>query len=143
MCEIKAINFPSEYNGIYSFDKFNGTLEGGRPVFQRNGKCVWWHRLYRHWWVGPCENVGKNTGFAYAKEHVDCPSYEQTWWRGGSNTFLNDVHVYIPLPPFAPQGNAYLADWSSSIAGVNIIIRKGQYKRTCKPVYKNGKFKCS
>jgi hypothetical protein len=30
-----------------------------------NDKCVWWHQQYRHWWVGPCENVGTNSGFAY------------------------------------------------------------------------------
>jgi hypothetical protein len=135
---------PPEYNGIYYFDKLIDSFEGNRPVYQRNGKCVWWHQQYRHWWVGPCENVGLNTGYAYAKEDSACPTHEQTWRRSGSNEFIRDAHVSeFPTDSSASAAAADLLSWSSATSGVNVIIRNGRYKQTCRPVYKNGKFKCS
>jgi hypothetical protein len=134
----------SEYNGIYSFNSLKDSFEGNQPVYQMNGKCVWWHRQYRHWWVGLCENVGLNTGYAFAKEDVDCPSYEQTWRRGGSDEFLNGVHVYTKY--YEAAGSSYYSppiSWSSATAGVNSVIRNGRFRKNCRPVYKNGKFKCS
>jgi hypothetical protein len=138
---------PPEYNGIYSFDIMNDYLEGNRPVYQRNGKCVWWHLQYRHWWIGPCENVGMNTGYAYVKKDSDCPSYEHIWMRGGSDEFLHNVRVSLiyfdraPVAPAIPSGDGTL-DWSTATAGVNSIIRNGQYKRICQPVYRHGRHRC-
>jgi hypothetical protein len=132
-----------EYDGYYH--QLKNFLEGNRPVFEMTGNCVWWHQQYRHWWVGPCENVGLNSGYAYAKEDVDCPSDEQTWRRGGSDEFLNGVHVSLSqsFAAPAPEASAVLLDETSPTAPVNAIIRNGRYKQTCRPVYKNGKFKCS
>jgi hypothetical protein len=150
---------PPEYNGIYSFNKLNDSPEGNRPVYQKNGKCVWWHRQYRHWWIGPCENVGMNTGYAYVKEDSDCPSYENTWRRGGSDEFLHNVHVSLiyfdraPAAPAIPSGGGILI-WSAvsagvksiirttATAGVNSIFRNGWYKHICQPVYRHGRPRC-
>jgi hypothetical protein len=139
---------PPEYNGIYYFDKLNDSVEGNRPVYQMNGKCVWWHQQFRHWWVGSCENVGLNTGYAYAKEDSICPSHELTWRRGGSNEFLNGAYIIMieeNVYKEAARAESYAStpDWSSATSGINAIIRNGRYKQTCRPVYKNGKFKCS
>ncbi len=46
-------------------------------------KCIWWYREYRHWWIGPCENVGTNSGYAYIYPDVRCPSpsYGSKWTK--------------------------------------------------------------
>jgi len=129
-----------QYNGQYQFDYYSGFLEGNRPVFQRNGKCVWWHRQYRHWWIGPCENVGQNSGFAYIEQDVYCPGGDVLIRRGGSDEIIRDAKVYYQS--YAAAGG-HEPDESSSTAGVNAIIRNGRYKQTCRPVYRNGKFGCS
>ncbi len=137
---VNVQNMSSEYDGKYGFDYFSGFLEGNRPVFERNGKCVWWHRQYRHWWVGPCENVGLNAGYAYAEEDFSCPRGDQVWRRGGSNEIIHNAIAYFEI--YAAAGGLE-PDQSSSTAGVNAIIRNGRYKQTCRPVYRNGSFRCS
>jgi hypothetical protein len=51
---------------------------------------------YRHWWVGPCENLGTNSGYAYMEIGFDCPKNSGTWmnveWRrGGSDQRLSGI----------------------------------------------------
>ncbi len=85
-----------------------------------------------------------NNGYAYTTEDVDCPTYQHTWRRGGSNQFLNGVHVDIFSSCLGQgQTHAQSVGLTSATSGVNMIILKGQYKKICRPVYKNGKFKCS
>jgi hypothetical protein len=128
-----------EYNGRYQFDYFNGFLEGNRPVFQRNGKCVWWHRKYRHWWIGPCENVGMNDGFAYFEQDRECPWGDLVINRGGSEEIIYNAKVNYEAAAATGGGEPHQ---SSGTAGVNAIIRNGQYKQICRPVYRNGRFRC-
>jgi hypothetical protein len=130
-----------EYNGRYQFDSDYGFLEGNRPVFEKTGECVWWHRQSRHWWVGPCENVGLNDGYAYGEGDSHCPSsHELVWRRGGSDEIIHDVVVY---KSFMAASGGHKPDHSSGTAGVNAIIRNGRYKQTCRPVYRNFSFRCS
>jgi hypothetical protein len=129
-----------EYNGNYDLDYQNIFLEGNRAIFEKNGTCVWWHRQYRHWRIGPCENVGLNAGYAYAEEDFDCPDLEQTWRRGGSNEILHGARVLVETIAFESEG--YEPEQTSATAGVNAVIRNGRYKQICKPVYKNGRFRC-
>jgi hypothetical protein len=137
---VKITNMSAEYNGQYQFDYGNGYLEGNRPVFQRNGNCVWWHRQYRHWWVGPCENVGLNDGYAYLEGDNECPaSHKHAWRRGGSDEIILDAMVYW-FAAASAGGDKPIQ--SSGTAGVNAIIRNGRYTQMCHPVYRNGRFKC-
>ena len=61
-------------------------------------KCLWWHRQYHHWWIGPCDKIGKNEGYAYIDEDVSCPQ-GGIWRRGGSDEFINDVKNLDLCPP--------------------------------------------
>jgi hypothetical protein len=153
---------PTEYNGHYGLDCQNIFLEGNRAIFEKDGKCVWWHRQYRHWWIGPCENVGWNAGYAYAEEDFDCPDLEQTWRRGGSNEILHGACVLVEqLTPAvedvsstsyssqfhsgekpASNSDGYAPKQTSATVGVNAVIRNGRYKQICRPVYRNGRFRC-
>jgi hypothetical protein len=107
---------------------------------KKNGTCLWWHRQYRHWWIGPCENVGLNEGYAFAEEDFDCPDVKQTWRRGGSNEILHGARVDIEY--VSAQAEGYIPEESSATAGVNAVIRNGRYKQICKPVYRSGRFRC-
>ncbi len=127
-----------EYDGHYSASLKNGYLEGNRIVYEKNGKCVWWHRQYRHWWVGPCENVGLNDGYAYAESDVECPS-GSLWRRGGSDEYLHSAEVAWRI---LASAGGYEPHQSSGTAGVNAVIRNGRYKQTCRPVYRYGRFRC-
>jgi hypothetical protein len=90
---ITIANMDPEYDNIY--EKIENIYEANRPIYQKNGKCIWWHQLYRHWWTGPCENVGTNTGFAYIEGDEKCPvSFTNTivWRRGGSDEVIPGVN---------------------------------------------------
>jgi hypothetical protein len=132
---VNIISMTPEYTGEYMSLRY---LEGNRLVYKMNGKCIWWHRQYRHWWVGPCENVGLNSGYAYIDEDTNSPWFG-TWRRGGSDEIIQNV--IIEGYSVAPSGGD-TTHQSSGTAGVNAIIRNGRYKQTCRPVYKNGRLRC-
>ena len=51
--------------------------------------CLWWHKPYRHWWIGHCSSRGDNSGLAWLEPDVLCPNMSQDGWRrGGSDTKL-------------------------------------------------------
>ena len=51
--------------------------------------CLWWHKPYRHWWIGHCSSRGDNSGLAWLEPDVLCPNDSQDGWRrGGSDTEL-------------------------------------------------------
>jgi hypothetical protein len=129
-----------EYDGAYHNDYQNIFLEGNRAVFEKNGTCVWWHRQYRHWWIGPCENVGLNVGYAYGEEDFVCPYSVKTWRRGGSNEILHGARVFLSI--FVPYSGGHILEQSSTTAAVNAVIRNGHYKQTCRPIYRSGRFRC-
>ena len=45
----------------------------GKQIFVSDAYCVWWHREFRHWWIGDCQNVGTNSGYAYIDSDERCP----------------------------------------------------------------------
>ncbi len=89
--------------------------------------------------MGPCENVGMNSGYAYAEEDVDCPAAAKVWRKGGSDIIIQDVELFFYT---AAGAGGDSTQQSSGTAGVNAIIRNGRYKQTCRMVYKNGRFRC-
>jgi hypothetical protein len=88
-------NLSPEYDGTYRFDFQNKFLQGNQTVFETNGNCVWWHQQYRHWWVGSCDNIGINAGYAYAEEDVDCPVSAKVWRIGGSDECIQNVELFL------------------------------------------------
>jgi len=47
--------------------------------------CVSWNSQSKHWWITPCNIIGKNQGLAWLKENVRCP-YDGTTWSKSGNT---------------------------------------------------------
>jgi len=73
-------------------------LTNGRGVYRaiKDPKnCIWWHKLYRHWWLGDCRKRGNNHGFAYLQPDKTCPhgDTEGEWKRGGSDEVLKKGKV--------------------------------------------------
>jgi hypothetical protein len=132
-------------------------LEGNRPIYKADNDddCVWWEKSERRWWSGPCENVGTSSGFAYLAEDYRCPygqyGKQADWKRGGSDDVV-DLFSKYPQKAittsnsggFLEQNSAGPADESpmTATAAVNVIVRNGRYKQTCRFVYRNGIFKC-
>ena len=52
-----------------------------------NKFCIWWHKQWRHWWLGDCDNIGQNLGYAYLGPDKSCPNEGKSgdWRRGGSD----------------------------------------------------------
>ena len=36
-------------------------------------RCIWWHKPYRHWWLGHCKSLGENQGHAWLAPDSLCP----------------------------------------------------------------------
>jgi len=47
--------------------------------------CIWWHKRYRHWWMGHCSSRGQNNGNVYLGPDKLCPSdgLNGEWKSGG------------------------------------------------------------
>ena len=69
---------------ITSFD-FTGTYIALKPTLNETQKgfyqnenrpqyCMWWHKPFRHWWIGSCANRGDNSGFAWLDPPTLCPT---------------------------------------------------------------------
>ena len=138
-------------------------IEANRPIFsglnERTGKCLWWHHQYRHWWIGPCDLISQNAGFAYIQEDVSCPgkckteegadgmhycSSEEsmTWRRGGSDEIIINVKMRIETIAASPAGGSEVTETTSSI-GISAVIQDGtRYKQSCRFRYVQGKFVC-
>ena len=151
------------YDGEYSFSEAPSSdiyLEANRPIFfgekEVEGKCLWWHYQYRHWWIGPCDNVGQNAGFAYIQKDVTClveckidgadgidycTSVEQ-WRRGGSDEIIFNVKMKKYYSVVASAGGSEVAE-TTSYVGINAVIQDGtRYKQSCRFRYVQGKFVC-
>ena len=78
--------------------------------------CLWWHKPYRHWWIGHCRNRGDNNGLAYLNPDVLCPHEGKSgdWRRGGSDT---------ELPGFARV--AKKSDLNGTIVEAKEAVEKG------------------
>ena len=144
---VKINGMSYAYDGLYSPTKY---LESNRVVFLKDdGHCIWWNYQYRNWWVGQCENVGSNSGFAYLEEDSTCPFNDnifssiqitQTWRRGESDELIDGVEVLERRNYYA---SAYVAAVEQTAsAAVNAISRNGQYQQKCRFVYNNGNYRC-
>ena len=88
------------------------TVAGGRLIYQKQNEdereglfsiaivallpksttntdtCISWHARYSNWWIGSCDTIGTDTGYAWLKENQRCPTGPgQTWW----------THLYEPI----------------------------------------------
>ena len=104
---ITALNFENEeYNSNYtaSFQNLEKSVfVNNRPIMKSGkGHCIWWHES-RNWWIGPCENVGQNTGYAFLETDLKCPSTSNNVWtpnfgiwkEAATNEVLNGVTISI------------------------------------------------
>lgn len=158
--DLQIENLSADYDGKYYATKY---LEANRPIFEgsyeRDGKCIWWHRLYRHWWIGYCDDIGDNAGFAYINEDLGCPSEctpeveigvfpcpekSMTWRRGGSNEVITGVLVNASIGRFVGASAAVELDSTSGTVGIdNAVNQDGtSYKQNCRFVRRNGNFVC-
>jgi hypothetical protein len=123
---------------VYSMIEY---LEGNRPIYINDKKetCIWWNKENRHWWWGPCENVGTSSGNAYLQEDNSCPlGLVATWRSSGSDEVIKDLTVN-GLFAQAVAGQVVV---SSGTAAVNVIVREGTYQQSCRFKFHNGKYKC-
>ncbi len=104
-------------------------LEANRPVYSSGENCIWWYRAERNWWIGSCENVGTNNGFAYHEKDLDCPDFYEDGWRSkitnetfSINLFESPFHAVVA---FVPSKSL------TGTAGVNFIKQKRHYRQTC------------
>ena len=72
----------------------NERLTKERDVYKhenRNDLCIWWHKKYRHWWLGFCGNIGKNVGHSYLEPDKTCPNEGKSgdWKKSGSDRTIN------------------------------------------------------
>ena len=90
--QVVAKGFTS-YSGLYVKQKSQRKIE--EIVYRLENKCIWWHKPYRHWWVGECTNLGENNGFAWLAPDSLCPIQDKAgdWHRGGSDDLLEDSIV--------------------------------------------------
>ena len=157
-------NLAASYDGMYHFQAKGGEysyVEANRPIFQgideREGECMWWQRQHRHWWIGPCANIGNNAGFAYIEEDVGRPAecktdmskdnvcsdeIKMTWRKGGSDELIQNL-VLQSHHTFQLSAGENDIDETTSYAGVNAVIQdRTRYKQSCRFVKRSGGFVC-
>ena len=109
--QVVAEGFTSDDSGLYvkqnKTGKFEDSSKGSnleRPVYRHESlthRCIWWHKPYRHWWIGECTNIfghsslGGNNGFAWLAPDSLCPIQDKAgdWRRGGSDEPLEESIV--------------------------------------------------
>jgi hypothetical protein len=142
-CGVYSYNFTNmatDYDGAYT--EIHDILEANRPIFQNDDKCIWWHQPTRHWWIGPCENVGSDTGFAYIENDETCPDSE-IWQRSGTNETIPDIDVYINGYVVLTEASGKKSEYQSGIAAVNVVVSQSTYRQQCRFKYRNGIYKCA
>ena len=82
---------------------------------KNNDSCIWWHRGGRHWWIGPCENAGTDSGYAYLQEDLDCIPHGEargTWRNALTDEAFQgfDVTEAIEVVAFEYEGNKVAAE---------------------------------
>ena len=90
----------SQFNGAYSVMDDDWANE--RVVYRHEKYtqgCIWWHKQYRHWWIGDCRKKGLNHGYAWLEPDLACPSDTGAdeglplWRRGGTDEALPLVGI--------------------------------------------------
>ena len=112
-------------------------LYNHRPVFVKKleGQCIWWHEIGR-WWMGPCGQMGGNSGFAYLDGLETCPfpATGGKWLDGTTNDPLSGSTT--------EQSGASDSNLVASSPQVEYTFNKGVYRSTCQWEYTNEGFKC-
>ena len=96
--EVEIRSFPASgslFNGRYRLMEkapdgvSRGVYKGVKGPTESH--CIWWHKPYRHWWIGNCYKVGNNHGYAWLQpQDAVCPSdgAQGQWRRGGTDAVL-------------------------------------------------------
>ena len=108
--QLMVEGFAFDDSGLYIKQNNSGSIEDsskGRKLerdYYRHEKlqhrCIWWHKLYRHWWIGRCNSLGENQGHAYLVPDTLCPHQGKPgeWHRGGIDTPLESGIVREAKP---------------------------------------------
>jgi hypothetical protein len=132
----------SKYSGFYTKIEYS---EANRPIYRKEeaDSCIWWHKPYRHWWIGGCEQVGTNSGYAYMLEDTSCPDPSNPTWRvRGSDEMENALLSADAVLAFKDEAGSGQPSFFTGTAALNVIVREGKFKQTCKFVFRNGQFRC-
>ena len=113
--EVEIRSFPSSgtvFNGRYKL--METTPQGASRGVYKGVKgpvedyCIWWHKPYRHWWIGNCRKVPNNHGYAWLKpREAVCPTdgAQGQWRRGGTDAVL-PVGQVINIDSSPPAGTS-------------------------------------
>jgi hypothetical protein len=133
-----------EFDGFYTQTNYS---EANRPLYSYGENCIWWYRAERHWWIGSCQNVGTNDGFAYLETDDDCPGNSEGIWRSGiTNEVLSLVNypgtTLRPSPTARPGSGSDYLRFLGGTSGVNVVKQNRRYRQSCTPKYIRGQFSC-
>ena len=83
------VNFNRNYDGLYVEQSITSS-QCLRGYYKKGINCIWWHKEYRHWWIGDCNNRPENVGHAWLEPDVTCPNQAGSDWRkSGTDEELN------------------------------------------------------
>jgi hypothetical protein len=119
LCQPKLV-----VEGFPGNDKVDGTYiqtsetfsDSDRGYYQNvdTDQCLWWHKPYRHWWMGHCSARGNNQGHVWLNPDKLCPSDASVgeWRRGGTDQYIptglvrvaNDNDEASPKADQGPEG---------------------------------------
>jgi hypothetical protein len=148
-----------ELDGFYTQTNYS---EANRPLYSNGENCIWWYRAERRWWVGSCENIGTNIGFAYLEQDYDCPVHFHNIWRRiitddapslvnypkTTTTTITTITItttttttYTTKPMYAGSGSIF-PHFLGGTSGVNVVKQNRRYRQSCTPKYIRGQFSC-
>ena len=83
------VNFNRTYDGLYVEQSITSS-QCLRGYYKKGINCIWWHKKYRHWWIGDCSYLPENVGYAWLEPDVTCPNQAGSDWRkSGTDEELN------------------------------------------------------
>ena len=140
----KDPNFSGE--GGVSFTVINRYLMANRPIYQSDQTCMWWHRSGRRWWIGYCEDLGTDYGFAYLEEDFNCPS-RGTWRRRDNEERISDLvdsNLDFKVGYICNLCGAPFVEleFLTAAVGVNFVKQNNRYQQPCVSKFIGGRFKC-
>lgn len=125
-----AHGFNDDLDGVY----VSKVLSHNRPVyFNDNGKgCIWWHSEVRYWWIGSCENVGTNEGFAYYMgTDMACPT-----------TFFDEKSGLWTIAstniPSSGSTSSFADGEFGTTSGTDGVITGNKWRQVCKWLIRPG-----
>ena len=87
--KVLRVNFNRTYDGLYVEQSITSS-QCLRGYYKKGINCIWWHKKYRHWWIGDCSNRPENVGHAWLEPDVTCPNQAGSDWRkSGTDEELN------------------------------------------------------